>query len=162
MERLRFKSRTTALHSWLGPPALVLLMAAQSRAANPWNASQVIQPATLAKELARPAGRDLKILQVGFRTLYEQGHIPGALYCGPASRQRGIARLKRCLARIPKTADIVLYCGCCPWQECPNIRPAFKTLKAMGYTHVEVVEIKQNFGHDWKARSYPTRSGRNP
>ncbi len=141
---------------------LVALGATASLAAEPWSASQVIQPATLAKEIRGANGKNLKILQVGFRTLYEQGHVPGALYCGPASHAAGRARLKACVAKIPKTADIVLYCGCCPWQECPNIRPAFQELRSMGYTHVSVMEIRQNFGRDWRAKGYPIHSGSHP
>jgi thiosulfate/3-mercaptopyruvate sulfurtransferase len=162
MRRSTFIRRDAATRPWLGALGTVLIIAAQGFAAGPWSAAQVIQPATLARELRSPVAKRLKILQVGFRTLYEQGHVPGSLYCGPASSAAGLARLKSCLTRIPKTAQIVLYCGCCPWQECPNIRPAFKALRAMGYSHVQVVEIGQNFGHDWHAKGYPTSTGRNP
>ena len=162
MRRPTYTNEYNPMLSWLAPLAIILVLAAQGLAAGPWRAAQVIQPATLAKELRSAAGKRLTILQVGFRTLYDQGQVPGAIYCGPASSASGMARLKNCLAKIPKTAQIILYCGCCPWQECPNIRPAFNTLRAMGYTHVQVVEIRQNFGHDWQVKGYPTVRGKNP
>jgi len=128
-------------------------------ATNPWTAKQVIQPATLAGELQGPGSKPL-LLQVGFESLYDQGHIPGSKYCGPARNSDGIARLKTCLEGVAHSRAIVLYCGCCPWQECPNIRPAFKALKEMGFSDVKVVRIEANFGQDWAQKGYPVATGR--
>jgi|YelNatPaOPRAMG01_1025707.scaffolds.fasta_scaffold23197_2 thiosulfate/3-mercaptopyruvate sulfurtransferase len=128
-------------------------------ATDPWSQSQVIQPKTLARQLQGP-GRKPLLLQVGFERLYDQGHIPGSKYCGPASTPDGIAKLKSCVEGVPHNRAIVLYCGCCPWQECPNIRPAFKTLKSMGFTDVKVVQIDTNFGHDWAKMGFPVATGR--
>lgn len=127
-------------------------------ATNPWTRKQVMQPATLARILKSSAKKPL-LLQVGFESLYVQGHIPGSEYCGPASQSMGIAALKKCVANVSHTRDIVIYCGCCPWQECPNIRPAFKTLKAMGFLNVKVLYIADNFGTDWAQKGYPVAQG---
>jgi len=118
-----------------------------------------MQPATLAKELQGSGSKPL-LIQVGFESLYEQGHIPGSKYCGPARSPEGIANLKTCLQGVARSKAIVLYCGCCPWQECPNIRPAFKTLKAMGFTNIKVLHIANNFGRDWAQNGYPVSTGR--
>ncbi len=130
-------------------------MALHAQSSGPWAAKDVLEPATLAKMLKNPAAKPM-ILQVGFQKLYQQGHIPDSPYCGPASNQDGIERLKGCLDKVPKTAEIILYCGCCPWQECPNIRPAYKALHQMGYKNVKVLHIAHNFGRDWAAHGYPT------
>jgi Rhodanese-like domain len=127
-------------------------------ASNPWTPKQVIQPAALAGQLKNSNNKPL-LLQVGFESLYVQGHIPGSKYCGPARSAEGIARLKRCLKAVSHTAAIVLYCGCCPWEECPNIRPAFEAVKAMGFTNVKVVHIAKNFGHNWVQPGYPVATG---
>ena len=127
-------------------------------ATNPWTAKQVIQPAALAGQLQGSGNKPL-LLQVGFESLYGQGHIPGSKYCGPARDSGGIARLKTCLQGVSHSRPIVLYCGCCPWQECPNIRPAFKALKAMGFSEVKVVHIEANFGRDWARKGYPVSTG---
>jgi len=66
------------------------------------------------------------------RTLYNGAHIPGAVYYGPGSSEQGIADLKEYAATFPKDSDVVLYCGCCPLEKCPNLRPAFTALKDMG------------------------------
>ena len=75
-------------------------------------ASALIQPAQLASELkATPP----TILQVGFSKLYQQAHIPGAIYAGPANSEAGLAALRAEAEKLPRDAAIVIYCGCCPW-----------------------------------------------
>ena len=126
----------------LGAAAAVLLIssACAFSAANPLTQKDLIQPATLAAELQGSAAKPL-LFQVGFQSLYLQGHIPDSKYCGPGRSADGIARLKACLKDVPHTQAIVLYCGCCPWEECPNIRPAFEAVKEMGYKKVRGVYI---------------------
>lgn len=126
---------------------------AQEAPANPWKATQVTQPSQLAAKLSK--GTKPTIVQVGFQVLYTSKHIPGSIYAGPASTPEGLEALKHAVATLPKTADIYLYCGCCPINKCPNIRPAFKELKAMGFTHLHVVMLSTSFGKDWVARGYP-------
>jgi len=157
---LSYQRRLHEKYLILGAVAAVCLAASACAfsATNPWNQNQVIQPATLAKQLKNSSERPL-LLQVGFETLYVQGHIPGSKYCGPARNSNGIARLKTCLQGVSHKRAIILYCGCCPWQECPNIRPAFKAVKAMGFTNVKVVHIADNFGQDWVQKGYPVSSG---
>ena len=95
------------------------------------------------------------ILQVGFQVLYKSKHIQSSIYAGPASTPEGLDALKQAVRTLPKNADIYIYCGCCPMNKCPNIRPAFATLKAMGFTHLHVVTMPTNFGKDWVAHGYP-------
>ncbi len=121
---------------------------------DPWTRADVIEPATLAKLIAGSKERPL-VIQVGFRTLYDQAHIPGTPYCGPASNADGLALLKKCVEKEARTREIVIYCGCCPWQECPNIRPAFRALREMGFQHVRVLDIPDNFGKSWVAKGFP-------
>src|SRR5437879_6752144 len=49
---------------------------------------------------------------------------PGALFHGPGASRDGIEDLKKWAQNVPRSQSIVLYCGCCPWNRCPNIRPA--------------------------------------
>ena len=144
----------------LGTVAAVSLLAGACAfsASNSITPSVEIQPASLAKQL-QGSGEKPLLLQVGFESLYAQGHIPGSKYCGPARSSFGIANLKSCLKGVSHSQAIVLYCGCCPWQECPNIRPAFKTLKAMGFSNVKVLYIADNFGQDWAQKGYPVQQG---
>ncbi len=124
-------------------------------APNLWSPKHLLEPATLVRELKESEHKPL-LLHVGFRRLYDQGHIPGSQYCGPAFRPDGIAKLKECVAKVPHTEEIVIYCGCCPWEDCPNVRPAYETLTQMGFKRVRVLYIPHNFGRDWVQKGYPT------
>ena len=77
-----------------------------------------------------------------------------------ASSPQGVARLKEAVRNVPVTKEIVVYCGCCPWDECPNVAPAMKTLRALGYKDVKALYIPENFEADWMAKGYPTDSRR--
>jgi hypothetical protein len=53
----------------------------------------------------------------------------------------------------------VVYCGCCPWDKCPNLKPALDTLRAMGFTRVKALYIPVNLAQDWTAKGYPIELG---
>jgi thiosulfate/3-mercaptopyruvate sulfurtransferase len=114
----------------------------------------LIQPKDLAAQLrgiqAKPA-----IFQVGPNVLYRSKHIPGALFAGPGSGAAGQALLKEAVTKLPKDREIVIYCGCCPWNVCPNIKPAMDMLKQMGYTKVKALYLPQNFKSDWIDQNFP-------
>jgi len=118
-----------------------------------------IQPAAFAAILGSEAARKPVILQVGFHTLYQQAHIPTAEYAGPAGDGRGLKSLRGRAAQLPKDADIVIYCGCCPWDHCPNVADAYFALHELGFTHVRVLYIPNNFGDDWVEKGYPVIKG---
>ena len=99
------------------------------------------------------------ILQVGPRSLYDQARIPGAEYVGATSDPEGLNALRARVKAEPKDKLIVVYCGCCPWNHCPNVHPAYKELRNLGYTNVRVLYIANNFGADWVDRGYPTAKG---
>jgi rhodanese-related sulfurtransferase len=92
---------------------------------------------------------------VGFKALFHPGHIPGATMQGPASTPEGLEALRKWAQSLPRDAVVVIYCGCCPLVHCPNVRPAFSALKAMGFTNVRVLELATNFGADWVEKGYP-------
>ncbi len=75
-------------------------------------------------------GNKPRILQVGSHVMYSQAHIRGAQYAGPGSQAAGLKLLEGKVERLPKGTVIVIYCGCCPWDRCPNLGPAFHRLDA--------------------------------
>ena len=121
--------------------------------------ADLIQPADFAASLQTASPKPL-ILQVGSHILFAEAHIPGAEYAGPTNQDTGIQILKDRVASLSKDTTIVLYCGCCPWERCPNIAPAYNLLHAMGFTHLKVLYIADNFGADWVAKGYPVAKGR--
>ena len=142
--------------------ALLMLLAALPALAQPGSAptipqSVLIQPEELAATLK--GGPRPVILQVGFKVMYDEAHIPGALYAGPGSKDDGIAVLKEAAASIGKSQEVILYCGCCPWEHCPNVAAAWRTLKELGFTNLKVLYIPKNFGADWVEKGYPVVKG---
>jgi len=92
--------------------------------------------------------------------MYAQVHIPGSEYAGPGSTQAGIQSLEDTVSAMPKDRQIVLYCGCCPWERCPNIGPAYKRLHELGFTKVRALYLANNFGDDWVNKGYPALKGK--
>lgn len=132
----------------------------QEKAVDPWPSAQVLHPAYLAHELGNSKrGSAPTIVYVGFRTLFEGGHIPGASFHGTASKEDGLAELKKWAGSVPHDANLVIYCGCCSFEHCPNIRPAYTALQEMGFTHVRVLVLPTNFAADWVEKGYPIQKG---
>jgi rhodanese-related sulfurtransferase len=120
--------------------------------------AQQIQPADLVPLLAeKDAAKAPVVIQVGSQVFFRQAHIAGSVYAGPGSQAAGLALLEKTVAPLAKDKFIVLYCGCCPWNRCPNVGPAYKRLQELGYTNVKVVYFAHNFGDDWVSKGYPTQ-----
>jgi len=138
----------------------VLIFAAAQFSPAPIGATTIpsgslIQVSELVRLLNSSAPQPL-ILQVGSRIFFAEAHIKSAQYAGPCSQPAGIKLLENTVASLPKDRFIVLYCGCCPWNRCPNVGPAFKRLNDLGFTNVKVLCLANNFGDDWVAKGYPT------
>ena len=121
---------------------------------DPWAASELLQPADLARAIQ--SGHAPIILSAAFPVLYRGKHIVHAINAGPTSKPEGVEALKKAVAQLPKDADLVIYCGCCPMVKCPNIRPAYRTLKELGFTHVRVLSLPTNLHEDWVSKDYPS------
>ena len=117
-----------------------------------------LQPKDLVSQLQGRSTRPV-LIHVGFPVLYRGKHIPQSVYAGPASRPDGLTALKSAVAKIPHDREIVVYCGCCPYDMCPNIKPALAALKEMGFTHVKALVIPTNFATDWVDHGYPVELG---
>ena len=125
---------------------------------DPWKPEQLIEPADLTKLLSDKQKRPL-VLSVGPAAVFKMGHVPGAQFIGPASTPDGIQALKTAVEKVPHDANVIVYCGCCPWDKCPNIRPAFRTLQELGFTNVHALHLPHNFGKDWSGAGYAFDKG---
>lgn len=121
---------------------------------DPWTVKNVVTVKELGAELSSKKNKPV-LLHVGFSFLYQQSHIPGSIYVGPARSKDGINSIKEAVKHYKKNKSIVLYCGCCPWTDCPNIRPAYETLNKLGYKNVKVLYIPDSFMKDWTKHGYP-------
>ena len=121
--------------------------------------AQLVQPAEMVRMLKASGAERPILFQVGSYVMFQQAHIPDSRFAGPGSQATGLLLLEKLVAPIPKTQLVVLYCGCCPWNRCPNIGPAYKRLRDLGFTNVKALYLANNFGDDWVAKGYPVEKG---
>jgi thiosulfate/3-mercaptopyruvate sulfurtransferase len=117
----------------------------------------LVEPKDFAERIGK--GPQPAIFQVGPNLLYRSKHIPGAVYAGPGSHPEGLELLKAAVAKLAHDREIVIYCGCCPWDKCPNMKPAMEMLKNMGFTHVTAMHVATSFKVDWIDQGYPVEQG---
>jgi hypothetical protein len=109
----------------------------------------LMEPAVLAKAI--DSSKELPvIISVG-----PAATIPGSLAIGMTNSAEGVKKLKAQLTNLPKDKKIVIYCGCCPFEHCPNVRPAIDALKEMKFTNYYLLNIPHNIKKDWMDQGYP-------
>jgi thiosulfate/3-mercaptopyruvate sulfurtransferase len=121
------------------------------RGQEPWKAGQLMAPSDLAAVLNNANAKKPIVYSVGPGAL-----IKGSLDMGPAHEKENLDKLKAALSKLPKNADIIIYCGCCPFDRCPNIRPAFSLLNEMQFTNARLLNLEHNIRTDWVAKGYPS------
>jgi rhodanese-related sulfurtransferase len=136
--------------------AALIVLAQQDE---PWKKSDLIEPQALAARLS--SATKPPIIFVGFPVLYRGSHIPTAILAGPGSKPEGLEALRQAAAKLPRDAEVVIYCGCCPFDRCPNVRPAFAELRKLGFTKVTLLNIPTNMSADWISKGYPVERPKN-
>jgi len=117
---------------------------------DPWTPQQLLAPADLAKVLNDPKAPQPLVFSIGMQAI-----IKGSIDIGPAMNAENLNTLKGKLNKLPKNTQIVVYCGCCPFSRCPNIRPAMELLKSMQFTNYQLLNLPQNVKVDWIDKDYP-------
>jgi hypothetical protein len=146
---------TVAVVLTLGLAACAGNTAGTASSTEPWGES-IVKPADLVAELANASGADKPVVVCTAPPfLYRAGHVPGAVLHGPMTSPSVINELTAWAQPLPRASNIVIYCGCCPMEQCPNIRPAYKVLKELGFTRLRVLVLPDNFATDWVSRGYP-------
>lgn len=115
-----------------------------------WTKEQLLEPATLARMMQ--SKKDLPaLISVG-----PGATIPNSIHIGMTNDAANLASLKKKLQAMPKEAPVVIYCGCCPFENCPNVRPAIATLQELKFTNYKLLNIPRNMKADWIDKGYPT------
>ncbi len=156
---LPIKFRPILLIFIFGAVAIALTSGVLGYQASLIPASRLMNSDELVRILHSARSEKPLMIQVGSRVLYTQAHIPSSEYIGPASSETGLQSLRKRVESLPRNKFIVLYCGCCPWSHCPNVKPADDALHAMGFTNVKILYIADNFGADWVEKGYPVAKG---
>lgn len=115
-----------------------------------WPDKYLMETNTLAATLKKPGASKPAIYNIGF-----VGNIQGAKKLPAASKAEGLAQLKSELKDKPKTSAVVIYCGCCPFEHCPNVKPAFTMLQKLGYSNVKILNLPTSIKADWIDKGYP-------
>jgi rhodanese-related sulfurtransferase len=117
---------------------------------DPWTADQLLEPSVLADKIKTGEAKNTLILNIG-----AVEDIKGATHIGAVNDAANLEKLKTAVATLPKNTELVIYCGCCPFVKCPNIRPAFLELKKAGFTNVKLLNLATNLKTNWIAKGYP-------
>lgn len=127
-------------------------------AQEPWSKKQLIEPLELAAKITNENAKAPFIISVspeGAHGVRPGKGIKGSVDFGAADEPQNLKKLKASLEELPKDREIVMYCGCCPFDVCPNIRPAFSLLNEMGFINHKLLNLKKNIRVDWLNKGYP-------
>jgi thiosulfate/3-mercaptopyruvate sulfurtransferase len=116
----------------------------------PWTEKQLMPPAELAQLINDNSAHLPVLFSIGPGAI-----VRGSVDIGPAKEKENLKKLKQQLSKLPKDTAIVIYCGCCPFQHCPNIRPAFKLLNKMKFTNHRLLNLPKNIKADWIDKGFP-------
>jgi hypothetical protein len=124
--------------------------AASAQGAINWTNEQLLPPSDLATTL-----KDNKEIPVIF-SIGPAAIIPHSTDMGMIKEEENFKKFKQELERLPKDTSIIIYCGCCPYEHCPNVRPAIQLLKEMKFTNYKLLDLPHNIKVDWINKGYPT------
>jgi thiosulfate/3-mercaptopyruvate sulfurtransferase len=134
-------------------PAIILLLVSNfSIAQNPvnWTKDQLIEPAQLAQVIQKNEASPI-VYSIGPGAV-----IKNSIDIGSVKEPANMQEFKKQLSKLPKDANIVVYCGCCPFEHCPNVRPAVAALREMKFTNYKLLNLSHNVKTDWLDKGYPT------
>ena len=114
-----------------------------------WTSEQLMEPADLAKQIT--TGKNVPVVIC----IGPGASIPQSIDAGAAGENENLKKLKTELGKLPITTKLVVYCGCCPFEHCPNARPAMDALKAMHFTNYFLLNLPSNLKQDWIDKGYP-------
>lgn len=118
----------------------------------PWQDNQLMEADVLAQKINKNQLDNTLILSIGFDDV-----IAGSTYIGAGRDKASIEKLEKILLGVSKDTEVVIYCGCCPFDRCPNIRPAFEAVQNLGFKNAKLLNIPDNIKVDWLDKDYPTK-----
>jgi hypothetical protein len=114
-----------------------------------WTNDQLLQPSELAATI-----KDNKETSVVF-SIGPGAVIPHSRDMGMIKEEENMKKFKGELETLPRDTSVIIYCGCCPYEHCPNVRPAIQLLKDMKFTNYKLLDLPHNIKIDWINKGYP-------
>jgi len=131
---------------------LIILACQKTSAQNPvnWKPDQLIEPSALAATIN--SNKEIPVIfSIGPGAI-----IPHSKDIGMINEEKNMKKFKAQLKDLLKDTKIVVYCGCCPYEHCPNVRPAMQLLKDMKFINYQLLDLPHNIKIDWINKGYPT------
>ncbi len=116
-----------------------------------WTKEQLMPTKDLAEKIKTNAKDKPIIFNCG-----PMENIKTAVFVGRATSATFSDKIKSTLSMEAKTKAIVVYCGCCSYSSCPNLKPAYDEVLKQGFKNVKVLELPEGIKPDWVAKGYPT------
>ncbi len=117
---------------------------------NNWKPEQLMPTSEMAEKIKTNAKDKPLLFNVG-----PMDNIKGAVFVGRGTAVSSIDKMKSTLNMENKNRTVVVYCGCCSYASCPNIKPAFDALIALGFKNAKVLDLPEGIKPDWVAKGYP-------
>jgi thiosulfate/3-mercaptopyruvate sulfurtransferase len=131
---------------------LLIISCKNSSVQNPenWTSKQLTEPSELVATLK--ANKNVPVIfSVGPGAI-----IPNSIEIGMVKDEKNLAKFQEQISKLPKSTNILIYCGCCPFEHCPDVRPAIALFQRMQFTNYHLLDLPHNIKTDWIAKGYPT------
>lgn len=115
-----------------------------------WKKEQLMLTSEMAEKIKTNAKDKPLLFNVG-----PMENIKGAVFVGRGTSVSSIDKMKGTLSMENKNRVVVVYCGCCSYASCPNIKPAFDALVSLGFKNAKVLDLQEGIKPDWVAKGYP-------
>ena len=130
--------------------ALIFSSVLFASAQTTWKKEQLMPTKELADKINTNAKDIPLIFNVG-----PMEQIKTAKSIGLGTSISAMEKLKSSLSMESKTRTVVVYCGCCSYANCPNIKPAYDALIAGGFKNAKVLDLPEGIKPDWVAKGFP-------
>lgn len=129
---------------------IILSLNAKAQQPEPWKEKDLMPPEELAQLLIHSPEQAPLILSIG-----PGGGIKNSVEFGAVSNTNNLEKFSGYISKLPKNTYLVIYCGCCPFEHCPNIRPAFNELMKQHFSNAKLLNLSHNLKVDWIDKNYP-------
>lgn len=115
----------------------------------PWTADQLIEPEVLAKKL-NGSGEKPVVISVG-----PMQPIKTSINAGIGNTTAGMNKFIQIVNKLDREQTVVIYCGCCSMENCPNVKGPFEYLINSGFQNPKILKIKTDLNVDWVNKGFP-------
>lgn len=111
--------------------------------------SELMQTKELSDIIKAGKGKQVHILNIGV-----ERRIKNSIEIGIVSSPSKFKILQSTLSKYNKSDLIVIYCGCCKLENCPNVAQAAEKIKGMGFKNLKILNMVDGINEDWIDKGY--------